>query len=67
MALRYEATIVYVVYQDDEDFEDDDDERLWASGSSLAKALENYSGDSAGQINVETANVVALGEVADDD
>lgn len=65
MAKRYEATIIYVVYEDDED-EVEGEDALWSSGSSLAKALENYSSDSAAEISVESATVVALGEVDDD-
>lgn len=60
----YEATIRYRVYEgDDVDAED----ALWSSGSSLSKALENYSGDSEAGIHVESATVVALGTVVEDD
>lgn len=64
MAKRYEATIRYLVYEDDDV---DAEDALWSSGSSLSKALENYASDSEAEINVESATVVALGTVDDDE
>lgn len=44
----YRAVIVYDV--------EDNEYELWSDPSSLAKALENYSGDSDAQIRVRTAD-----------
>lgn len=67
MARRYKAVIEYVVHEHGTEYEDDDDERLWASGGALAKALENYSGDSAGQISVRSAEVIRFPDEPDED
>lgn len=63
MARLYEATIRYRVRGDDDG---DPEDALWSEGSSLGKALENYSSDAGAQIWVDSATVVALGVVDDD-
>lgn len=65
VAKVYKATIRYRVYGDDPDCDPED--ALWSSGSALSKALENYSTGASAEISVESATVVALGTVEDDE